>query len=344
MKKQIWINRFVRFLNLILIVLTLAAYLLPFLSPKTFPLLSVLTLILPFFLLANILFVIYWGLQFKRQIIYSLFVLIISFFINSPFYKLNEKFEEESAEDFTLMSYNVRLFNLFQWIKKDDIPSKIKNFIDFQDPDILSIQEYSSNNNLSFTNYPYKYIVSMGDKVKTGQAIFSKFRIINKGQINLPNSNNNVIYADIIKNKDTLRVYSIHLQSISISPDIHEVFDEDKSKKIFRRISKAFSQQQQQSELIQKHMQEVKYKTIICGDMNNSAYSYVYKNIKGNHQDSFVVAGAGFGKTYDFNYFPMRIDYIFVDKGIDVQQMTTHNSIKFSDHFPLSVRLKIRDN
>jgi hypothetical protein len=47
--------------------------------------------------------------------------------------------------------------------------------------------------------------------------------------------------------------------------------------------------------------------------MNNSAYSYVYRNIKGT-KDSFEEAGKGFGATYKFKYYPTRIDYIFADE------------------------------
>ena len=107
MKKTLWINKLAFCLNLLLAVLTLAAYLLPFLSPKLFPLLSVLTLILPFFLISNLFFVIYWGIQFKKQVFYSTTVLILGFFVTSPFYKLHSKIEEEAETDFTLMSYNV---------------------------------------------------------------------------------------------------------------------------------------------------------------------------------------------------------------------------------------------
>jgi endonuclease/exonuclease/phosphatase family metal-dependent hydrolase len=72
--------------------------------------------------------------------------------------------------------------------------------------------------------YRHKYILMAGNQ-KTGQAIFSKFPIIDQGNIVFPNSNNNVIYADIKKGKDIIRVYNMHLQSIKISPDVDEIND-----------------------------------------------------------------------------------------------------------------------
>ncbi|MFD0701473.1 endonuclease/exonuclease/phosphatase family protein [Myroides pelagicus] len=344
MRNLSWFNKGIFLLNVVLAITTLVGYFLPFLAPKLFPVLSVLTLFLPGLLIANIFFLLYWGFQFKRQIWLPIMILLLGITFINKFYKFSPTNEVIEDDDLTLLSYNVRLFNLFNWIPSDDIPETIKEFIDLKDPDIVAIQEFSSNNSLNFKQYPYKYIVSQGNKVKTGQAIFSKYRIIDKGQIKLPNdSNNNVIFVDILYKKDTIRVYGIHLQSFSVSPDIHEMIDEEHSKRVFKRMSEAFAEQQLQSELIRSHMHDVAYPKIICGDMNNSAYSYVYQNIKGELQDAFIVAGKGFGRTFDFDYFPMRIDYIFVDKRLKVKEFNTYNNFYNSDHFPLMTRLSLVD-
>ncbi len=343
MKKLSWFNKGVFGFNIILAILTLLGYFLPFLAPKLFPFLSVLTLILPLLLIANICFLIYWGLQFKRQVLLPVVILLLGTTFINKFYKFSGKEEEVVEEDFVVMSYNVRLFNLFNWIKDSDVPLKIKEFVDHEDPDILCVQEFSKNAKLRFPQYKFKYTTTHGQNIQTGQAIFSKYRIIDKGEIRFPNSNNNVIYVDIVKGKDTVRVYSMHLQSVNISPDIHEKIDEKKSKLIFNRLSVAFREQQLQSELIQSHMDDSKHPKIICGDMNNSAFSYVYRNIRGDLKDAFVEAGSGFGKSYHFMYYPARIDYIFVDEHIDVKAFKTYDDFINSDHYPIVARLKMAE-
>jgi endonuclease/exonuclease/phosphatase family metal-dependent hydrolase len=243
------------------------------------------------------------------------------------------------------MSYNVRLLNLFKWIDRDDVPSQIVSFINDKNPDILCIQEYSTSAGIDLKVYPHKYILMGGDQIKTGQAIFSKFPIINEGNIVFPNSNNNVIFADIKKGKETIRVYNMHLQSIKISPDVTEINDDinvinqSKSQKLFNRISKAFKQQQQQAELFKEHKNDCQYPLIICGDMNNSAFSYVYRNIKGKLRDSFEEAGKGFGATYKFKYYPARIDYIFADEKMKVKRFESFSNFENSDHFPIMAKL-----
>lgn len=341
MKKLSWFNKVIFGANIIVAIVSLVGYFLPFLAPNLFPFLSVFTLILPFFLIINLVFLLYWLVQVKRQIWLSCLILLLGITFVSKFYKFTGKNEAEQEDDIVLMTYNVRLFNLFNWIPDDNVPEKIHEFVSLHDPDILCLQEFSKNAKISFKQYPYKYIISHGSKIQSGQAIYSKFRIIDKGEINLPNSDNNVVFADIVKGEDTIRIYSIHLQSISISPDIHEKIDEAKSKKIFNRMSTAFREQQLQSELIQSHMNDASFPKIICGDMNNSAFSYVYRNIRGDLNDAFVEAGSGFGKTYKFDYYPMRIDYVFVDPIMNVKSFVTYDDFINSDHFPIITRLAI---
>jgi endonuclease/exonuclease/phosphatase family metal-dependent hydrolase len=272
-------------------------------------------------------------------------VLLMGITFINKFYKFSTKEFPESEKNFSVMSYNVRLLNLFKWINRDDVPEQILSFINEKNPDILCIQEFSNSADIDLKVYPHKYIVMAGDQIKTGQAIFSKFPIINEGNIVFPNSNNNVIFADIKKGKEIIRVYNMHLQSIKISPDVTEinddinVMDQSKSQKLLRRISKAFKQQQQQAELFKEHKMDCDYPLIICGDMNNSAFSYVYRNIKGKLRDTFEEAGKGFGATYKFRYYPARIDYIFADERMKVKQFESFSDFENSDHYPIMAKL-----
>ena len=348
MKNLSWFNKVMFFLNIVLTVSTFLAYLLPFLAPKFFPLLSVLTLFMPLFFILNGLFFLYWGFQFKKRMILSGLVLLMGITFINKFYKFSAKEYPEDEKDFTVMSYNVRLLNVFKWLDRDDVPEDILTFINEKNPDILCIQEFSNSANIDLKVYRHKYILMEGNQIKTAQAIFSKFPIIDQGNIVFPNSNNNVVFADIKKGKDIIRVYNMHLQSIKISPDVSELdeknidaINQGKSQKLFNRISEAFKQQQQQAEIIKEHKKDCPYPIIICGDMNNSAFSYVYRNIKGSLKDSFEEAGVGFGATYKFRYYPARIDYIFADDTMKVKKFESFSDFENSDHYPIMARLSM---
>jgi endonuclease/exonuclease/phosphatase family metal-dependent hydrolase len=345
MKKLSWFNKVVFGFNIVVTVLTFIAYVLPFLAPKLFPLLSVLTLILPLFLIINALFFIYWLLQLKRQVMLSGLVLLLGITFINKFYKFSSNDLPEEEKDFTVMSYNVRLFNLFDWLPNEHIGDTILSFINEQNPDILCIQEYSENAKVDLRVYKYKAVFMEGKQIKTGQAIFSKFPIFNQGDFKIPEAGNNIIYADIKKGKDTIRVYNIHLQSIKISPDVNEieehveVINQNKSQQLFGRIRDAFKKQEQQAAILVRHKKECQYPVIICGDMNNSAFSYIYRNIKGDLNDCFEEAGNGFGQTYKFKYYPARIDYIFANKKMKVKSFKNFSKFENSDHFPIMTRL-----
>lgn len=268
-------------------------------------------------------------------------VLLLGITFINKFYKFSETNIDAVEEDFTLMSYNVRLFNVYNWIPRNDVTEKISGFIQEKNPDILCIQEYSKREDAFLNQYKYKYISAKPNN--TSQAIYSKFKIINTGSLDFPKTSNNVTFADIIKGKDTLRVYNMHLQSIRISPEINEQIDENRSRLIFKRLSDAFTQQQYQGELIEKHKSQCPYKMIICGDLNNSAYSYVYRSVRGKMNDAFEEAGSGFGKSYNYKYYPARIDYVFIDDAITVKQYITFNEFINSDHFPILTRLSLKE-
>jgi endonuclease/exonuclease/phosphatase family metal-dependent hydrolase len=75
--------------------------------------------------------------------------------------------------------------------------------------------------------------------------------------------------------------------------------------------------------------------------MNNSAFSYVYRSIKGRLKDSFEEAGEGFGQTYKFKYYPTRIDYIFADEKMTVKKFESFSDFENSDHYPIMATLSL---
>jgi endonuclease/exonuclease/phosphatase family metal-dependent hydrolase len=268
----------------------------------------------------------------------SFSILFIGFIFLSPLYKFSSSKHIEDSENLTVMSYNVRLFNLFEWIDDKNVKQKITDFIKEKQPDILSMQDYRPEEALHLEGY-YKYEELSGVKIKNGQAIFSKYPIINGGSVHFPNTSNNAIYADILRNKDTIRVYNLHLQSLRIDPNDVKL-DIKTSENLFKRVSKTFSLQQSQAEMFLAHKAKCNYKMIVCGDFNNTAYSYVYQKIKGDLQDAFAEGGNGFGRTFKFKYFPVRIDFILVDKSFDINAFKTFD-IQLSDHYPIIAKLKL---
>ncbi|CAH8283967.1 endonuclease/exonuclease/phosphatase family metal-dependent hydrolase [Mariniflexile fucanivorans] len=339
MKNLGTINKLIYSINMLFAFVLLLAFVLPFLPPKTFSVLSVLNLGVPFLILSNVLFFLYWLFRVKKQLLLSLVVLVIGQLAFGSLYKFSSSKKIEDPNNFKVMNYNVRLFNLFEWIPEKDIDTQIIEFVKKEAPAILCIQDYHprKNNDLAFFKYKYEYL--SGKKIKHGQAIFSQFPIINSGSVEFPNTSNNAIFADVVNGKDTIRIYNVHLQSLRINTQIDSLKKEN-SERLFNRIGSTFKMQQSQTELLLNHKNQSQYKAIICGDFNNTAFSYVYRKIKGDLNDTFLKAGNGFGRTYDFKFFPVRIDYIFADKAFSVNGFKAYNQ-HYSDHYPISTTLSL---
>ena len=240
-----------------------------------------------------------------------------------------------SDNDLQVMSYNVRLFNHYNWSKEKDIPQRIENLVRENDPDLLVIQEYNKKSNVNF-NYPYSFVKTKGNNDKFGMAIFSKFPIINKGSLQLENTSNNIIFADIVTNNDTVRVYNYHLQSLKIRPEA-ENFGEKDSKVLVDNLNSRFKQQAFQAERFLVHEKDWSGKILVCGDMNNTAYSWVYNKMRGDKKDAFLESGNGFGKSFDY-FFPLRIDFIFTDQEATVTDFFVIDK-SLSDHYPMIAKI-----
>ena len=338
MKKSGFSNKIIVFINTILALLLLFSYLLPFISPKSSPGFTVLSLAVPLLFLLNLLFAIYWIVQLKKYFIISAVIIILGFGYISSIVKFSEK-KILLNDDIKVMSYNVRMFNLYKWTSKDSIAEKASKFIAEKEPDILTIQEFYEAENLEIS-YPYKYIKTKSKTNKFGLAIFSNYQIINSGSLDLENSANNIIFTDIVKENDTIRVYNIHLESLKINPD-KQNFGEKNSDRLLRRIKASFQKQAAQVEQFLAHEKEWKGKKIICGDFNNTAFSWAYRQIKKDKQDAFKIAGKGMGKTFNYLY-PMRIDFILPDNNFDVNNFKTFD-VEYSDHFPILARIKLKN-
>lgn len=341
MKKLNFLNKIIYFINVIVALALLFSFTLPFLPPKTFSVLSVLNLGVSFLIILNILFVVYWLLKLRKQFILSVLVLFIGYLFYGSLYRFSTSKHIENQSNFKVMNYNVRLFNLYDWINQDSIETKIVDFIKTEAPDVLSIQEYHPHKDVNFSFFKYKFEKLSGTKTKSGQAIFSQFPIVNSGSIEFPDTANNAIYADVVKGEDTIRFYNIHLESLRINTKVENLKKED-SERLFKRIGTTFKMQQFQTELFLMHKQQCNYRMVICGDFNNTAFSYVYRKIKGDLNDTFKEAGNGFGRTYHFKFFPIRIDFVFADKAFHINGFKAYDA-HFSDHYPIMTTLSLQE-
>jgi endonuclease/exonuclease/phosphatase family metal-dependent hydrolase len=338
MKKLHFGDKIIFLLNSLAAFLLLISYILPYIPPKRFATLSVLSLGVPLLILLNVIFFTYWLLRVKKQLLLSLIVLGLGWSHISSMYKFSSSKHVEDVNNISIMSFNVRLFNRLNWMPSKTVKEDIVRLLQTENADIICLQEYARGNPIKFDTY-YNFNATYTKDAKGGLTIFSKFPIINSGSLEFEHTDNNAIFVDIVKQNDTIRVYNLHLQSSGINTNVNSLKKES-SEQFFKQVGSTFKEQQDQVQLFLKHKSKCRFKTIITGDFNNTAYSYIYKEVKGDMFDTFKEAGNGFGRTYDFKFFPLRIDFILADDDFTVNGYKTY-AVKLSDHYPIKATLKL---
>jgi endonuclease/exonuclease/phosphatase family metal-dependent hydrolase len=159
-----------------------------------------------------------------------------------------------------------------------------------------------------------------------------------------------MIYADILKGGDTIRIYTTHLQSFKFKKedytDLEKIKDQDDenlaaSKSILRKMKLAFSRRGIQANMVRDEIDKSPYPSVICGDFNDVPNSYAYFHIRGERQDAFLKKSFGIGRSFIALAPTLRIDYILPDKRFEVKQFDMVDE-DLSDHIMLVTDLLLK--
>ena len=174
---------------------------------------------------------------------------------------------------------------------------------------------------------------------------------INKGDIIFKNSSGNEsIFVDLDINGKDLRVYNIHLQSISFDKEDYTylekvtkemVVEKGSSKRIIRMLKGAFKKRSEQVDMMKEHINNCRTPYIIAGDFNDTPASYAVTKKMQSLNNAFIKKGSGLGRTYNGDFPNFQIDYIATTKDIEV---TNYHIVKakLSDHFPVRSDLSLK--
>ncbi|MGB0837497.1 MAG: endonuclease/exonuclease/phosphatase family protein [Flavobacteriaceae bacterium] len=305
-----------------------------YISPTYGAILAVISLLFPFSLGANLFFAIYWIIKRSNYALLSCIMLLLSY---SSFQTIIQWGNEPIDQGIKVMTYNVRLFNLYHWKKNEDTDDRMYQFLKQSSPDVLALQEFYDDPEIQI-KYPYHYKkMSPSSKgYQIGQIIYSKFPIIKTGSLDFENSTNNAIYADLLINQDTIRFYNLHLESLRIRPTKEYIEGQD-SEKLLARMEYSFEKQAQQARLVLEHQKQTNHPSVILGDFNNTSFSYVYQILSDSKKDAFVEQGSGLARSFN-HYLPLRIDFILSPHNATVNSYTQFE-LDYSDHFPIEAQI-----
>jgi endonuclease/exonuclease/phosphatase family metal-dependent hydrolase len=267
------------------------------------------------------------------------------------------------------MSYNVRLFDLYNWRNESGKTTRaeIFNLIRSESSDILCIQDYYSGagkhadfaDTISLqSGYKFRSVELFNKKAKVlpyGLAVFSKYPILRTKKLEFSNSKVNYCQiVDVTIGNDTIRIMNLHFESVKFGKEDYDFMSEitavqaanENIKKgslaIFSKMKHAYIKRAIQSETVAEAIIKSPYPILLAGDFNDTPVSYSYRQIANELDDTFVDEGKGLGQTHVRMLPMLRIDYIFHSKDLQTIEHKTINK-DYSDHFPVVARFVFRD-
>ena len=349
--------------NIIAVILLLLSYSASFINPiVVWPIAFFGLGYLPL-LLINLGFIAYWAL---RRLKYSL-VSLVAILMGWSLLTKHVGFRKEAAappkteQHMRIMTYNAHLFKDIKDNKNTDIKTEVLDLIKKTDPDVLCFQEFFTKikgskkfvdrikEETGFENFYFEPVMKSRSEAY-GQVIYSKFPIINSGVIaHKEYGINRIIYADIVKGKDTIRVYNVHLRSFALqnedkefvqNPSASNEPNEDMSRRLGRKLKFAFRKRSDQAAALKQHIDSTRYPILVMGDFNDTPMSYSVNLISKNLINTFQEKGQGWGVTHHEMLPIFQIDYILCSQRFEVDNYCIIKK-KLSDHYPVFADVKL---
>lgn len=333
--------------NLVFILGLALAYLAPLVNPNLFWPLAFFGLSFKFWVIANVVLLLFW-LTIKRSLwIYNVIILIAGFQIIMRDLQFNRSVAGE--EDLQFMFFNTRVLQVYN---NGNTSEQLNAYLIEKDLDVVVMVEWlNKKGEIDQAKYPHQQFVrlqSARNRYDYGLILASKYKILHWERINYGHvSNNLTAYFDLEMGDEVVRVIAAHLQSNSLAAgDYHKFLDFDfddesteHAKSVATQLRWSMKRRAYQTEKILEVINESPYPVVIMGDFNDTPQSYAYQQLRGKRKDAFVERGYGLGASYLEPFPLLRIDFILFD---DVLKCTSYKSSTeiLSDHKIITAKFK----
>lgn len=253
-----------------------------------------------------------------------------------------------------LLTWNIHYFQDIYDSPAEESQASMLSLIKSSAADVVCLEEFAIISGDTTTGIgtikkhlqtPYSFFQPL-EAPDRGMAVFSKYPITGKGMIAFSDqpSGNQCIFADILKDGKTVRVYAVHLESIRlrneqlnyISSLVKGKEDNIKpSKRIAGQVKRAFLARSEQVKLVKDDAAKCPYPYLICGDFNDPPSSFAFRQMARGMKSAFAEKGSGFFPvTYYRGLLKYQIDHILASSQFNIRY---HHIIaqKLSDHYPV---------
>ncbi len=328
----------------------------PFLSsPSSWPI-GMMGFGFPFLLIFQLLCLIFWAIRKSKWVLLPLLCMALGskqISVVGSFHFFSKTITTKPENGIRVMSWNVSRWDERNKEKRGGASYRKLMFdlIEFQNVDILCVQEFFEcyapeqfeENIPALEKIGFKYhhffpssLVFEG-KFQYGLAIFSRFPIVNTGEMNeLPSTHSEgLAFADIVVNTQPVRIYNTHLESPGIrEDDFSQQRTIKPSRSLLYKLKSSYALRNKQASLLKREMKKSPYPSILCANLGTVPNSFAYFEARQTMKDAFLEKGSGLGRTIRFISPTLRTDYIFLDRSFKVESFN-RLIVPYSDHYPI---------
>lgn len=176
-------------------------------------------------------------------------------------------------------------------------------------------------------------------------AVASRYPILAHRYAHFPDSGNDWLRADILIGGDTLRLFSVHLQTTGLH-QLQTAYRRAHDRRLPVReaidvMTHNGAIRAEQARTVRAEIDASPYPVVLAGDFNETPSSYVYRLLRQGLVDGFRQAGSGYGGTFRYLGGSVRIDFILHDPRLrSVDYRTLPDPV--SDHLTVVSTLRWR--
>ena len=344
--------------NVLVLILFVAAAYSDRISPDQSILFSYLGLAFPVLCILNLCFMVYWLFVGEwRLILIGLASFLLSWGPVKHYFPFHGRVKPVPTENvIKVLTYNVMAFGYKNHTKLS--PNKILKYIMHSGADVVCLQEYAESKSPkgltaakiydALKMYPYRSVLftSSSRFQDFGVAVFSKYPITNIRPVKYDSKYNGSSIQEIKIGEKKLTLINNHLESFKLTMEDRSRYSSliksfgsdglDELRGAFeQKLGPAFRIRSKQAEAVAREIQKSKNPyVLVCGDFNDTPISYAHRTIQGDLVDAFAASGRGMGITYNRNLFWFRIDNILHTPNMTSMNCTV-DKVKYSDHYPL---------
>lgn len=343
--------------NAAVVILLWAAAGASYISPESYPRLSLLTLAFPVFLLTDVAFIVFWLVFKARRVWIPLAGIACCLSFVRDYAPLNLP---SAPPDTSLV---VLSFNTHNFGGKEAVDSAGNRlmfpYFTHAGADIICLQESDPR---SFGQVLIDSMEALGYEHVCHKSLilFSRLHVIDSDTLIFHTSNNSGSWAKLEWGSDTILLINNHFESTHISIESRQKLAEamdlttapplttglgDTLRKDFRPLLAMLAEsaplRAKQADLVDSIVAAwLPRPVIVCGDFNDTPVSYTHRLLTRRLTSAFRQSGNGPGLSFRERGFPVRIDHILFSPQ-HWRSYSTHvdRQMNLSDHRPISTVL-----